>query len=98
MRLRDSPARPSSRDAQGPAEQAHKSAPEFLENLSKEAFLIRKASDYVAPGQSSSKGIFHSMSGGSANTHGGWITPGKLAEGIGLDAKKYIEALLSLNR
>lgn len=100
MRLKDGPARPSSRAAQAPEEEdeAHKLEAASAANPSKEAFLIRKASDYVPPGQTSSEGIFHNLSGGSGETYGGWIAPGKLAEGIGLDAKKYIEALLSLNR
>ncbi|KAI9811473.1 MAG: hypothetical protein M1827_005456 [Pycnora praestabilis] len=62
----------------------------------REAFLIRKASDLVSPAAKKSSGRFGrdvSGSGGAA----GW-GPGKLAEGIGVDTKRYIEGLLSLNR
>ncbi|TPX19964.1 hypothetical protein DIZ76_017759 [Coccidioides immitis] len=68
-----------------------------LGNVQRQAFLIRKASDHVAPGQNSGRGIFRNFSGVS-DAQGSWIASGKLAEGIGLDAKRYIEALLSLNR
>lgn len=62
----------------------------------REAFLIRKASDYVAPAARKSSGRFgRDVSGASGS--GGW-GPGKLAEGIGIDARQYIEGLLSLNR
>ncbi|KZF25627.1 hypothetical protein L228DRAFT_236702 [Xylona heveae TC161] len=61
----------------------------------REAYLVRKASDYVAPASRSS-GRFARDSGIAAG-RGGW-GPGKLAEGIGIDTRKYIEALLSLNR
>ena len=62
----------------------------------REAFLIRKASDYVPPAARRSSGRFsREVSGSSAG--GGW-GPGKLAEGIGIDARQYIEGLLSLNR
>lgn len=62
----------------------------------REAFLIRKASDYVAPTAKKSGGRFgRDISGPSAT--GGW-GPGKLAEGIGIDARQYIEGILSLNR
>ena len=62
-------------------------------NIYREAFLIRKASDYVAPKQSRVK-FGQEVSDPSAS---GW-GPGKLAEGIGIDARQYIEGLLSLNR
>ena len=62
----------------------------------REAFLIRKASDYIAPTAKKSGGRFgRDISGSSAS--GGW-GPGKLAEGIGIDARQYIEGILSLNR
>ena len=54
-----------------------------------EAFLVRKASDYVPPAAR--------KSGSGFGVAGGW-GPGKLAEGIGIDARQYIEGLLSLNR
>ena len=62
----------------------------------REAFLIRKASDYVPPAARKSSSRFgREVSGSGAG--GGW-GPGKLAEGIGIDARQYIEGLLSLNR
>ena len=63
---------------------------------SHEAFLIRKASDYIrAETRKSSNG---SPSDGSGfGVSGGW-GPGKLVEGIGIDARQYIDGLLSLNR
>lgn len=62
----------------------------------REAFLIRKASDYVPPAARKSSGRFGREVMGSGIA-GGW-GPGKLAEGIGIDARQYIEGLLSLNR
>ncbi len=60
----------------------------------KEIFLIRRASDYVA-----SKSASRLASGSSvAASDGNWIGPGRLAQGIGVDTKRYIEALLNLNR
>ena len=59
----------------------------------REAFLIRKASDYVASTTRKTIGRF-GLGSGEGN---GW-GPGKLAEGIGIDARRYIESLLSLNR
>ena len=56
----------------------------------REAFLVRKASDYV------SRAAQRNVSGTSTASTG-WA-PGKLAEGIGIDARKYIEGLWSLNR
>lgn len=66
-------------------------------NSYREAFLIRKASDYVAPARKQKSGIFGRGARGSS-PDGGWGGPGRLAEGIGIDAKQYIEGLLSLNR
>ena len=62
----------------------------------REAFLIRKASDYVPPAARKSGSRFGKEVSGSGAA-GGW-GPGKLAEGIGIDARQYIEGLLSLNR
>ncbi|KAL6714994.1 hypothetical protein ACLMJK_007254 [Lecanora helva] len=70
----------------------------------REAFLIRKASDYAAPAASARKassGRFGRNVSGASSGGGdgsGWGSPGKLAEGIGIDARQYIEGLLSLNR
>lgn len=59
----------------------------------REAFLIRKASDYIEPASKASVGSWRRNAGASS----GWA-PGKLAEGIGIDARQYIEGLVSLNR
>lgn len=65
-------------------------------SMFREAFLIRKASDYVPPPAKKSTSRFgRNVSASSASS--GW-GPGKLAEGIGIDARQYIEGLLSLNR
>lgn len=58
----------------------------------REAFLMRKASDYEA---STSRGT--SGSWGRSTGTSGW-GPARLAEGIGIDARQYIEGLVSLNR
>jgi hypothetical protein len=59
----------------------------------REAFLIRKASDYSTPNSKKGSGLF----GLGSSEAGGW-GPAKLAEGIGIDTRRYIEGLLSLNR
>ncbi len=61
-----------------------------------EAFLIRKASDYMAPAARPGRGLFGLDLGGPKGSSG-W-GPAKLAEGIGIDARQYIQGLLSLNR
>lgn len=59
----------------------------------REAFLVRKASDYVE------KGVRRSSLGFGNDSGGGWgAGAGRLAEGIGIDTRRYIEGLLSLNR
>lgn len=60
-------------------------------SVSKEIFLIRKASDHGGHGRSVSlTGV-----GGGA----GWADgASRLAQGIGVDSRKYIEGLLSMNR
>ncbi|OJD18896.1 hypothetical protein AJ78_01151 [Emergomyces pasteurianus Ep9510] len=74
----------------------------------REAFLVRKAGDHTGSGharQSSGARFFRDISGASGASMssaggggGGWSGPGKLAEGVGLDARRYIEALLNLTR
>lgn len=86
----------------------------------REAYLIRKASDYASASSSSagkfggtdsffqlggnykrfSFGLGRSNDNGTATESGlgGWMNPGRLAEGIGIDARQYIDGLLSLNR
>jgi len=60
----------------------------------KEIFLLRRASDY-SDGKSS--GRFGSLT--SATGESGWGSgTAKLAQGIGVDTKRYIEGLLDMNR
>lgn len=59
----------------------------------REAFLIRKGSDEMAGGGKSVGGSW----GKRTSTSSG-LGPGKLANGIGIDARQYIEGLVSLNR
>ncbi|KAE8454080.1 hypothetical protein EG329_007858 [Mollisiaceae sp. DMI_Dod_QoI] len=61
----------------------------------KEIFLIRRASDHVL-----SKSSNRLLSGSSfTGSESGWAAgPSKLAQGIGVDTKRYIEGLLNLNR
>ncbi|KAI9753727.1 MAG: hypothetical protein M4579_005018 [Chaenotheca gracillima] len=70
----------------------------------RQAFLVRKASDYEASSSSGRGGLGSWREGtsrgngnGNGNTGGSW-GPGKLADGIGVDTRKYIEGLLSLSR
>ena len=63
-------------------------------NLFREAFLIRKASDYAAPKARTSGTRFGRDVSASSSKWG----PGKLVEGIGIDSRQYIEGLLTLNR
>jgi len=65
-------------------------------SMFREAFLIRKASDYVPPTATKATSRF-GRNVSASSTSSGW-GPGKLAEGIGIDARQYIEGLLSLNR
>ncbi|KAL8823111.1 MAG: hypothetical protein Q9191_006167 [Dirinaria sp. TL-2023a] len=65
-------------------------------DLYREAFLIRKASDYTPSNARKTSAMF-GRDVSESTTGAGW-GPGKLAEGIGIDARQYIEGLLSLNR
>lgn len=58
----------------------------------KEIFLVRRASDYQLTSRVAS--------GSAAVSEASWTSsgPGKLAQGIGVDTKRYIEALLNLTR
>lgn len=81
---------------------AKEDIPEKSESFN-EAFLIRKASDYATTAGHSRTGsgsrFFRDLSGASASPSGlGSMTSGRLAEGVGLDPRRYIESLLSLNR
>ncbi|EAW11180.1 uncharacterized protein ACLA_088690 [Aspergillus clavatus NRRL 1] len=76
-----------------------------LPSLPREAFLIRKASDHVsssghARGNSGAR-FFRDLGGASSpglQASRSELGAGKLVEGLGLDARRYIENLLSLNR
>ena len=61
-----------------------------------EAFLVRKANDYVTPAPRPTRGLFGLDLGGKQPSSQ-W-GPTQLAEGIGIDARQYIDGLLSLNR
>ncbi|KAJ5947081.1 hypothetical protein N7466_000096 [Penicillium verhagenii] len=69
-----------------------------------EAFLVRKASDYVSPANqdrmSSGARFFRDLGGSSSYAPRGadTTTPSKLVEGLGLDARRYVEGLLRFNR
>ena len=97
MRLRPSEdAHASAQDTEDAQEQT-----EFLTGQLREAFLIRKARDGVAASNNSvgsrfGMGLWSAgdRTGGAA---AGWGPKG-LAEGIGIDARRYVEGLLSLNR
>ena len=59
---------------------------------SKEAFLVRRSTDYVD--ESARKGSF-----GFGKDVVGWgSSAGRVAEGIGIDARRYVEGLISLSR
>ncbi|KAK3309169.1 uncharacterized protein B0T15DRAFT_132061 [Chaetomium strumarium] len=69
----------------------------------KEIFLVRRASDHAGGG--GVRGVSTSYIGGSgggaaaAGGTGGWADgASRLAQGIGVDTRRYIEGLLSLNR
>lgn len=69
----------------------------------REAFLVRRAHDSVERSTKISSGRFGSgmWGGASAQKTGGAAAgwgPKGLAEGIGIDARRYVEGLLSLNR
>jgi hypothetical protein len=62
--------------------------------VGKEVFLVRRASDHGGGGV---RGVSASYVGGGAS--GGWTDgASRLAQGIGVDTRRYIEGLLSLNR
>lgn len=65
-------------------------------NVYREAFLVRKASDSTVAASKKLSGRL-GLDGRGSNGAGG-LGPAKLAEGIGIDTRKYIEGLLSLNR
>ncbi|KAK0745388.1 hypothetical protein B0T21DRAFT_408406 [Apiosordaria backusii] len=69
--------------------------------VTKEIILIRRASDHGGGGlRGVSTSYIGSVGSGSGGTGGGGWADGasKLAQGIGVDTRRYIEGLLSLNR
>jgi hypothetical protein len=110
--MRLPPSRVSSEDAvqnsQNNSSEGSDSA-QFNTNELREAFLVRRARDSQA-GSAKSSSRFASgmwsglgMGGGRGQNQrmggaaAGWGPKG-LAEGIGIDARRYVEELLSLNR
>ncbi|KAF7597460.1 hypothetical protein BBP40_003707 [Aspergillus hancockii] len=72
-----------------------------LDGPRQEAFLIRKASDHASTSshaRNNSGSRFFRDLGGASSPGLSEMGPGKLVEGLGLDARRYIENLLSLNR
>jgi hypothetical protein len=79
---------------------------EFTTADLREAFLVRRARDTVVPSAKSSgsrlgSGLWR-LGGPSTQEKMGGSTAGwgpkGVAEGIGIDARRYVEGLLSLNR
>jgi len=91
-RSSDSTGPDSVEDDEGEEDHSAATLQDFV--VSKEIFLIRRASDHT---MGSARSISSSyMSGGSG---GGWADgASRLAQGIGVDTRRYIEGLLSLNR
>lgn len=99
MRLPPSQTAPPSTQ-EGESEEGHEQT-EFLTDRLREAFLIRKARDAPAATAKSAGSRFGSGMWSSSDKTGGAAAgwgPKGLAEGIGIDARRYVEGLLSLNR
>lgn len=65
----------------------------------REAILVRRARDAVPAAQKNkSGGLWGFGGGGNGKDAGAGWGPARLAEGVGIDARKYVEGLLSLNR
>ncbi|QDS76323.1 hypothetical protein FKW77_002542 [Venturia effusa] len=65
----------------------------------REAILVRRARDAVpATQKNKAGGIWGFGGGGNGKDAGAGWGPARLAEGVGIDARKYVEGLLSLNR
>lgn len=76
--------------------------PEEDETIYKEAILVRRARDagssIRASGKRTGSGFFgFGGSSGGKDAASGW-GPARLAEGVGVDARRYVEGLLSLSR
>lgn len=66
--------------------------PRELVPRDKEIFLIRRASDHVNK-------LSSRFSSGVSSSEGGWgSAPARLAQGIGVDTKRYIEGLLNMGQ
>ncbi|KAL8660205.1 MAG: hypothetical protein Q9226_000006 [Calogaya cf. arnoldii] len=61
-----------------------------------EGFLLRKASDYGTAASKAGGAVWGRSANSSNAGNGGG--PSRLAEGIGIDARQYIEGLVGLNR
>lgn len=93
------------------AQDEHKASTGFNSDELREAFLVRRARDADVGASGSAGGRFGSgmwsglgmgIGGGRTSErmggkNAGWGPKG-LAEGIGIDARRYVEELLSLNR
>lgn len=65
----------------------------------REAILVRRARDAVSDkSKSRGTGGIWGFGGGNGKDAGAGWGPARLAEGVGIDARKYVEGLLSLNR
>ncbi|KAJ5157478.1 uncharacterized protein N7482_008578, partial [Penicillium canariense] len=90
-------------DNQHPSPSPSPSPPEPVPEP-QEGFLVRKASDSVSPSgharMSSGARFFRDLGGASSSKLASRAdtTPSKLVEGLGMDARRYIDGLLSLNR
>ncbi|KAF1922056.1 hypothetical protein BDU57DRAFT_545401 [Ampelomyces quisqualis] len=111
--MRLPPSQPSSEEAAQVADEENTSVQFNTDDL-REAFLIRRAGDSIqtpgnggrSSGKSFASGMWSSMGigGGTSQSQrmgekaAGWAPKGVLGEGIGIDARRYVEELLSLNR
>ena len=106
--MRLPPSQVDSAEESTTADESNTSSREFNTNELREAFLVRRARDSPAPTAKSSGSRFASGmwamgmgSGGHDKRMGGATAgwgPKGLAEGIGIDARRYVDELLSLNR
>ncbi|KAJ5894337.1 hypothetical protein N7495_006028 [Penicillium taxi] len=89
-------------DGEDPSQPPSSSSPPLLQP--QEAFLVRRASDYVPTtghARISSGGRLLRDLGGATYNFGSSradITPSKFVDGLGLDPRRYVEGLLRLNR
>jgi hypothetical protein len=105
--MRLPPSRIDQEDMDKQAESSGSSA-QFNTDELREAFLVRRARDTVTPtSKSTGSRLASGMwalgigSGGQSQRMGGAAAgwgPKGLADGIGIDARRYVEELLSLNR